>query len=53
MATLEGTRYTLAGLNKKPKANMNDFFYMLDDQINYDLLEDNLTSFRMINNLIK
>tara|TARA_Y100000389_G_scaffold56859_1_gene52791 strand:+ start:238 stop:1035 length:798 start_codon:yes stop_codon:yes gene_type:complete len=53
MAALEGTRYTLAGLNKKPKANMNDFFYMLDDQVNYDLLEDNITSFRMINNLIK
>jgi len=53
MATLEGTRYTLARLNKKPKANMNDYFYMAGEDINYDLLEDNLTSFRMINNLIK
>ncbi len=53
MATLEDTRYTLAGLSSKPKANMNDYFYMLDNQINYDLLEDNLSSFRMINNLEK
>ena len=51
MATLEGTRYTLAGLSSKPKANMNDYFYILDSQIDYDLLEDNLSSFRMINNL--
>ena len=32
---------------------MNDYFYMAGEDINYDLLEDNLTSFRMINNLIK
>jgi hypothetical protein len=30
---------------------MNDYFYILDDQIDYNLLEDNLSSFRMINNL--
>ena len=51
MAALEGVRYTLGGLGKKPKANMNDYFYMLDDQVDYDLLEENITTFRMINNL--
>ena len=53
MAALEGTRYTLGGLAQKPKANMNDYFYMLDNQVDYELLEDNLSTFRMINNLVK
>jgi len=51
MAALEGTRYNLSGLDKKPKANMNDYFYMLDEQINWDLLTDNLNRFRTINDL--
>ena len=51
MATLEGTRYNLSGLDKKPKANMNDYFYMLDEQVNWDLLTDNLNRFRTINDL--
>jgi hypothetical protein len=29
MAALEGIRYTNAGLTEKPKANMNDYLYML------------------------
>ena len=51
MAALEGTRYNLWGLDKKPKANMNDYFFMLSDQINWDLLTENLTKFRYINDL--
>jgi hypothetical protein len=51
MAALEGTRYNLSGLDKKPKANINDYFYMLDEQVNWDLLTDNLNRFRTINDL--
>ena len=51
MAALEGTRYNIWGLDSKPKANMNDYFYMLSDQVNWDILTDNLTKFRYINDL--
>ena len=51
MAALEGTRYNLWGLDAKPKANMNDYFFMLNTQVNWDLLTDNLTKFRYINDL--
>ena len=51
MATLEDTRYTLAGLSSKPKANMNDYFYMLNDQVDWELLDSNLRLFREINDL--
>jgi hypothetical protein len=51
MATLEGITYKSSGLDKKPKANMNDFFYMESDRISYDLLDYNLNKFRTINNL--
>ena len=51
MAALEGISYTLGGLDKKPTANMNDYFYMDGTEINYELLEDNLTMFREINNI--
>ena len=51
MAALEGIRYTTAGLDKKPKANMNDYYYMLEEEVNWDLLTDNLTRFRYINDL--
>jgi hypothetical protein len=51
MAALEGTRYNLSGLDKKPKANMNDYYYMLEEEVNWDLLTDNLTKFRYINDL--
>ena len=30
---------------------MNDYFYMLNDQVDYDLLTYNLDVFKMINNL--
>ena len=49
MATLEDIQYTHSGLFKKPKANMNDYFYMLDSQVDYDLLEYNIDKFRKIN----
>jgi hypothetical protein len=51
MAALEGIRYTNAGLTEKPKANMNDYLYMLGDQVDYDLLTHNLNKFREINEL--
>ena len=51
MAALENIRYNASGLDKKPKANMNDYFYMLDEQVNWDLLTDNLNRFRTINDL--
>lgn len=51
MAALEGICYTDSGLDKKPKANMNDYFYMLSDQVDYDILDYNLNKFRDINNL--
>ena len=51
MATLEDIQYKGYGLYKKPKANMNDFFYMLNDQVDFDLLDYNLKMFRKVNNL--
>ncbi len=51
MATLEGHTYTHNGLTFKPKANMNDFFYMKGEDISYDLLDFNLTKFKQINNI--
>jgi hypothetical protein len=51
MATLEGTKYTKAGLFEKPKANMNDYFYMLSNEVDYELLSYNIMKFREINNL--
>jgi hypothetical protein len=51
MATLENIRYTNAGLTEKPKANMNDYFYMLSDQVDYELLSHNILKFREINDL--
>ena len=51
MAALEGIRYTNAGLTEKPKANMNDYFFMLSDQVNYELLSHNILKFREINDL--
>ena len=51
MAALEDIQYQNYGLHKKPKANMNDYFYMLNDQVDFDLLDYNLNMFRKINNL--
>jgi hypothetical protein len=51
MAALEGMRYTNSGLIEKPKANMNDYFLMLSDQVDYELLSYNILKFREINDL--
>ena len=51
MAALEGIRYTNSGLTEKPKANMNDYFFMLSDQVDYELLSHNILKFREINDL--
>jgi hypothetical protein len=51
MATLENVKYADAGLIKKPKADMNNFFYIESDKIDYNLLDYNLTKFKTINNL--
>jgi hypothetical protein len=51
MAALEGMRYSNAGLIEKPKANMNDYFFMLSDQVDYELLSYNILKFREINDL--
>ena len=51
MAALEGIKYEESGLNYKPKANMNGYFYMLNDKIDYSILTHNLEKFKTINNL--
>ena len=51
MAALEGIRYNTWGLESKPKANMNDYYYMFEEEVDWDLLTDNLTKFRYINDL--
>jgi hypothetical protein len=51
MAALEGMRYSNSGLTEKPKANMNDYFFMLSDQVDYELLSHNILKFREINDL--
>ena len=51
MAALEGITYLDAGLETKPKANMNDFFYMESGKIDYNQLDYNLTKFKQINNI--
>ena len=51
MAALEDTRYNIWGLDSKPKANMNDYYFMLEEEVNWELLTDNLTKFRYINDL--
>ena len=51
MAALENTPYTDSGLEFKPKANMNDFFYIDSNEINEGTLHWNLQKFRLINNI--
>ena len=51
MAALEGTLYTDAGLTSKPKANMNDHFDMMFDELDYDLILRNVEKFKNINNI--
>jgi hypothetical protein len=51
MAALEGVWYNDNGLNVKPKANMNDHFDMMFDELDYLNVIHNTTKFREINNL--
>ena len=51
MAALEGIKYTNSGLNKKPKANINDYFFMLSSEVDYDCLIHNVSKFGEINDL--
>jgi hypothetical protein len=50
MAALDGIKYTFNGLTEKPKANMNDNFYIDYEEINHELLKWNVLTFR---NLLK
>mgnify|MGYP000350632257 CR=1 FL=1 len=51
MAALEGIWYNDNGLNTKPKANMNDHFDMMFDELDYQNIIHNTRKFREINNL--
>jgi hypothetical protein len=53
MAALEGELYDERGLNKKPKANMNDHFNVKFEDVDYYGIIHNTTLFREINNLPK
>ena len=51
MAALEGIQYSDFGLYVKPKANMNDYFNIKQDEFNYLDLLHNIKMFRKINNI--
>ena len=51
MAALDGTQYSSNGLNYKPNANMNDFFDIKFEEIQYLDILYNTHKFREINNL--
>jgi hypothetical protein len=51
MAALDGTKYNSNGMNYKPNANMNDFFDIKFEDVNYFNVLYNTTKFREINNL--
>ena len=53
MAGLEDTLYSGHGLNKKPKANMNDYFDIDFEKVDYLHIIHNTTKFREINNIEK
>ena len=53
MAALEGTLYNESGLDKKPKANMNDHYDVEFMNIQYEDVLHNTTLFREINNIPK
>ena len=46
MATIDNMPYSHIGLTEKPKANMNDHFYMAAEDMDFDLLMWNLDKFR-------
>jgi len=51
MAALEGTWYGGNGLNSKPKANMNDHFDIMFDELDYLNVIHNTNKFKKINGL--
>ena len=46
MDTIDNMPYSPIGLTEKPKANMNDHFYMVAEDMDFDLLMWNLDKFR-------
>jgi hypothetical protein len=48
MATIDGLAYTTNGLTEKPKANMNDYFYMAAEDLDWELLDWNIKHFRKL-----
>jgi hypothetical protein len=52
MATLDNIEYHSTGLQTKPKANMNDNFYISLDKIDYELLNHNISTFKDLTNTI-
>jgi hypothetical protein len=52
MATLDNIEYHSTGLQTKPKANMNDNFYINPDEIDYELLNHNISTFKDLTNTI-
>ena len=53
MAGLEDTLYDDHGLNNKPKANMNDYFFIDFEKVDYLNIIHNTTKFREINGIPK
>ena len=48
MATIDGLAYTTNGLTEKPKANMNNYFYMAAEDLDWELLDWNIKHFRKL-----
>ena len=51
MAALEGILYSNNGLNKKPEANMNNYFNIDPNKVKYEDILNNVNKFKKINNL--
>ena len=52
MAALDDILYTRSGLTTKPKANMNDYFNIEGNKVDYGLVLENTKLFREINGLL-
>ena len=51
MAALEGILYNNNGLNKKPEANINNYFDIDPNKVKYEDILNNVNKFKKINNL--
>ena len=49
MAALEGIKYSPMGLHIKPEANMNEYFDMEENELEYGSVLYNVNKFRRIN----